>query len=80
VVVISNDGVYIFNRLSLQLVNYLENIYPISNGIIFKNDLYFHDNKHLYRWNLEQFTLQKYFLKTKDINLKTFQGFQENHS
>jgi hypothetical protein len=66
-IIMTNKSVEIYNKVSLSLVKSWENIYPISNGVVGKNHLYFHDNKKLFIYDLDKATYESIFLKSEDV-------------
>lgn len=62
-IVITNKGVMIYHLLSLQIIFSIKNIYPISQGIIHNDTLYFHDNKFLLGLNLINYKFSKLLIK-----------------
>ena len=68
IIIITDKGIYIYNKLSLELNHYVENIFPVSKGVIHGDILLFHDNKFLYQYNLQNNNLDKLTLKSdKDV-------------
>jgi hypothetical protein len=65
IIVITDKAIYIYNKLSLELMNYVENIFPIGKGKVHKSILLFHDNKFLYKYHLKNNNLDKIQLKNE---------------
>jgi hypothetical protein len=68
IILITNNGVFFYNSLSENLEQVIENIYPISKGIIHNNKLYVHDNKNLFIIDFNNFNVNKIFIKSINEN------------
>jgi hypothetical protein len=68
-IIMTDRGLYVYNKISLELIHYIEDIFPISKSTIHNNILHFHDNQFLYKYDINGQTLKKIPLHHKQTVL-----------
>ena len=69
-IIITNKSIEIYDKNTISLKKTINNIYPLSSGIINNNQLYCHDNKNLLICNLNDYTMETIPLKHESVSIR----------